>query len=114
MGAYKQDVVIAITIGAYIHGCLFCVSTYYPDLWYLHLFLAVQDVARFLAPRGGEKKAPGVHCSHMHQVSMVTCILFRYTKITTNFSLPAGRPHCRAMLLARNIWKNLKSEIISL
>ena len=27
MGAYKQDVVIVITIGAYIHGCLFCVST---------------------------------------------------------------------------------------
>ena len=29
---------------------------------------------------------PGVHCSHMRQVSMVTCILLRYTKIKTNFS----------------------------
>ena len=50
---------------------------------------------------------PGVQCSRMCHVSMATCILLRYTKITTNFSLPAGRPHCRAMLLARNI---LKSE----
>ena len=48
----------------------------------------------------------------MRQVSMVTCILLRYTKITTNFSLPAGRQHCRAMFLERNIWKDLKSEII--
>ena len=57
---------------------------------------------------------PGVHCSPMRQVSMVTCILLCYTKIMTNFSLPAERPHCRAMLLARNIWKDLKPEIISL
>ena len=40
-----------------------------------------------------EKRVPGVHCSHMRQVSMVTCILLRHTKITTNFSLPAERPH---------------------
>ena len=57
---------------------------------------------------------PGVHCSRMRQVSMVSCILLHYTKITTIFSLPAERPHCRAMLLARNIWTDLKSEIISL
>ena len=56
---------------------------------------------------------PGVHCSCMHQVSMVTFILLA-TPISANFSLPAGRPHCRTMLLARNIWKDLKSEIISL
>ena len=60
------------------------------------------------------KRAPGVHCSCMLQVSMVTCILLLYTKITTNFSLPPGRPHGRAMLLVRIIWKDLKSEIISL
>ena len=42
MGAYKQDVVIVIKIGAYIHGCLFCVSTYYRICI---LFSAVQDVA---------------------------------------------------------------------
>ena len=34
-GAYKQDVVIVIKIGAYIHGGLFCMGTYYPNLWYL-------------------------------------------------------------------------------
>ena len=62
----------------------------------------------------GEKRAPGVHCSRMCEVSIVTCILLRYTKITTNFSLPADRPHCRSMLLVRNIWKDLKSEIILL
>ena len=68
----------------------------------------------FPAPQGGGKKAPGVPCSRMRQISMVTCILLRYTKITTNFSLSPGRPHCRTMLLARNVWKDLKSEIISL
>ena len=31
MGAYKRDVVFVIKMGAYIHGCLFCVSAYYPD-----------------------------------------------------------------------------------
>ena len=31
MGAYKRDVVVVIKIGAYIHGCLFCVGAYYPD-----------------------------------------------------------------------------------
>ena len=71
-------------------------------------------IAWFPAPRRGGKRAPGVHCSRMRQVSMVTCILLRYTKITNNFSLPPERPHCRAMLLARNIWKDLMSEIISL
>ena len=61
-----------------------------------------------------EKRAPAVHCSRMREVSMVTCILLRYTNITTNFSLPAERPHGRAMLLARIIWMDLESEIISL
>ena len=28
MGAYKRDVVIVIKMGAYIHGCLFCVGAY--------------------------------------------------------------------------------------
>ena len=31
MGAYKRDVVVVIKMGAYIHGCLFCVGAYYPD-----------------------------------------------------------------------------------
>ena len=77
-----------------------------------HLTMNFNLVPR--ATRRGEKRAPGVRCSRMHQVSMVTCILLCYTKITTSFSLPAERPHCRAMLLARIIWKDLKSEIISL
>ena len=59
----------------------------------------------------GRGKKLGVYCLHMLQVPMVTCILLRYTKITTNFSLPTERPHCRAMLLARHIWKNMKSGI---
>ena len=31
MGAYKRVVVAVIKMGAYIHGCLFCVGGYYPD-----------------------------------------------------------------------------------
>ena len=31
MGAYKHVVVVVIKMGAYIHGCLFCVDAYYPD-----------------------------------------------------------------------------------
>ena len=36
MGAYKRNVVVVMKMGAYIHGCLFCVGAYYPDftvLW---------------------------------------------------------------------------------
>ena len=29
MGAYKRGVVVVIRMGAYIHGCLFCVGVYY-------------------------------------------------------------------------------------
>ena len=32
MGAYKCDVVVLIKTGPYIHGCLFCVVAYYPDI----------------------------------------------------------------------------------
>ena len=46
--------------------------------------------------------------------SMVTCILLRYTKIKTNFSLPAERSHCRGMFLVRRNLKDFKSEIILL
>ena len=28
VGAYKCDVVVVIKMGAYVHGCLFCVSAY--------------------------------------------------------------------------------------
>ena len=81
----------------------------------LETFEPKSDHASSLFPAlRGEKRVPGVHCSRMRQVSMVTCILLRYIKITTNFSLPARRPDCRTMLLTRNIWKDLKSEIISL
>ena len=31
MSAYKRDVVVVIKMGAYIHGCLFCVGAYYSD-----------------------------------------------------------------------------------
>ena len=61
---------------------------------------------------GEEEREPGTHCSHTRQVSMVTCILLRYTKI--NFCLPAGRPHCRIILPARHLRAVLKSKTISL
>ena len=38
---------------------------------------------------GEEEREPGTHCSRMHQVPLVTCILLRYTKITVNCCLPA-------------------------
>ena len=44
---------------------------------------------------GEEEKGPGTHCSHMCQVSLVTCILLRYTKITVNFCLLAEWLQCR-------------------
>ena len=31
VGAYIHNVVAVIKMGAYIHGCLFCVGAYYPD-----------------------------------------------------------------------------------
>ena len=37
---------------------------------------------------GEEEREPGIHCSRMRQVPLVTCILLRYTKITVNFCLP--------------------------
>ena len=43
MGAYKCDVVVLIKTGPYIHGCLFCVVAYYPDI---HSFVAVGIVTR--------------------------------------------------------------------
>ena len=30
MGAYKRNMVVVIKMGAYIHGCLFCMGAYYP------------------------------------------------------------------------------------
>ena len=41
---------------------------------------------------GEEEREPGTHCSCMCQVSLVTCILLHYTKITVNFCLPPERP----------------------
>lgn len=40
---------------------------------------------------GKGKGAPGVYCLRMCEVPMVTCILLCYTKIMTNFSLPAEK-----------------------
>ena len=38
---------------------------------------------------GEEEREPGTHHSRMHQVSLVTCLLLRYTKISGNFCLAA-------------------------
>ena len=43
------------------------------------------DVVSFPGSCVGEEE----HCSRMHQIPLVTCILLRYTKITVNFWLPA-------------------------
>ena len=47
MGAYKRNVVVVIKMGAYIHGCLFCVGAYYPDFTqysnnYVHTKLKIE------------------------------------------------------------------------
>ena len=63
---------------------------------------------------GEEKREPGTHCSRMHQVPLVTCILLHYTKITVNFCLPPERPHCTVILAVRHIRAVLKSKTISL
>ena len=58
------------------------------------------DLAWFPAPRGRGKEC----CLCMrHQVPMITCILHCYTKIMTNFILPAERPYCRAMLFVQRL-----------
>ena len=66
-----------------------------------------------LVPRllcGEEEREPGTHCSRMRQVSLVTCILLHYTKITVKFCLPAGRPHCMVILPVGHIQVVLKSK----
>ena len=63
---------------------------------------------------GEEEREPGTHCSRMHQVPLVTCILLHYTKINGNFYLPAERPHCRVILPVRHLQAVLKSETVSL
>ena len=52
---------------------------------------------------GEEEREPGKHCSRMHQVPLVTCILLRYTKINGNFCLPAERPQCKAILPVKHL-----------
>ena len=83
--------VIVITIGAYIHGCLFCVSTYYPDLWYLHLLLGVQDVA-----------------TEHRKVIHVTLKLGMVSPIE-NFSLPTTVP--RLQLRRNHVYPLLDSDL---
>ena len=63
---------------------------------------------------GEEEREPGTHCSRMRQVSLVTCILLRCTKITVQFCLPAERLHCMIILLLRLIRTVFKSKTISL
>ena len=65
---------------------------------------------------GEGQRAPGDHCLCMRQVPMVICILHCYTKITTDFILPAD---CWKATLLRlcslcDIQKDLKSQIVLL
>ena len=83
-------------------------------LLFIHICNIVINISLVTGTEGRGKRVPGFYCSHMCQVATVTCILLGYTKITTKFSLPAERPHCRTMFLERHIWKDLKSETISL
>ena len=78
------------------------------------LMLIQNSLAWCLVLRRRGKRVPGAYCLGLHQVPMVTCILLRYTTITTNLSLPSERPHCRAMFIVRHIWKESNSKIISL
>ena len=61
-----------------------------------------------------EEREPGTHCSHMHQVPLITCIIFRYAKINGYFYLPAARPHYWIILLVRHLRAVLKSETMLL
>ena len=63
---------------------------------------------------GEEEREPDTHCLHMHQVSLVTCIPLRYSKIHKNFYLSAERPHCRILLPVRHLQVVLKSQTILL
>ena len=91
---------------------------YYIPLW--HEKLARVSRCIFLSPptRNREKydwltrleREPGTYYLLMHQVSLVTSILLRYTKITVNFSLHAERVHCIVLLPVAV----LKSQTISL
>ena len=47
---------------------------------------------------GEEEIKPDTHCLRMHQVPLVTCILFHFTKITVSFYLPAERPYWMVIL----------------
>ena len=45
-----------------------------------------KQLAPFPGSRAGEEERElGTHCSRMHQVPLVTCILLRYTKVNGNF-----------------------------
>ena len=60
--------------------------------------------------RAWEEREPGAHCSRKCQVPLVTCILFRYTKIMVNFFLPAKGstaswdPYRQWILIWRNLF----------
>ena len=63
---------------------------------------------------GEEEREPGTHCLRMHHVSLVTCILLRYTKIAVNFCLLPERSHCMVILPVGHTRAVLKSETVSL
>ena len=77
----------------------------------LHLLSCILEcslVPRLL--RREEEREPGTHCSRMHHVSLVTCILLRYTKITVNFCLPPERPKCIVILSVGHIYGRYWSQ----
>ena len=43
-------------------------------------------------------REPSTHCSHMHQVPLVTCILLRYTKVRE----PGNKANLFATIVAKN------------
>ena len=97
-------------------------SSYMESVWRMYecsteikVYLSYMGLASFPGSRvGEEEKEPGTHCSRMHQVPLVTCILLRYTKTNGNFCLPAERPQCKIILPVRHLWAVFKSETILL
>ena len=73
------------------------------------LFCTACSLVPRLLCQGGGKRAWYTLFAHAPS-SLVTCILFCYTKINGNFCLPAERPHCRIILPVRHFRAVLKSE----
>ena len=60
---------------------------YFTDTLLAHARPTMLDIPLSSLPgsRAWEEREPGAHCSRKCQVPLVTCILFRYTKIMVNF-----------------------------